>query len=72
MGVDTVETALFEHAFEVVKKPVLQVIENRISKHIWQGKHIEGEVNPKRAFDANICTNIEFCEMIWGNFYVEF
>ena len=27
MGVNTVETALFENALEVVKKPVLQVIE---------------------------------------------
>jgi hypothetical protein len=42
MGVNTVETALFENALVVVKKPVLQVIEKRylsnikniISKHI--------------------------------------
>jgi hypothetical protein len=42
MGVNTVETALFENALEVVEKPVLQVneyrylsnINNIISKHI--------------------------------------
>jgi hypothetical protein len=28
MGVNKVETALFEHALEVVKKTVLQVIES--------------------------------------------
>jgi hypothetical protein len=37
MAVNTAETALFEHALEVVKKTVLQVIEERylcnIKKH---------------------------------------
>jgi hypothetical protein len=34
MGVNIVETALFEHALEVVKKPVLQVIDKRYLRNI--------------------------------------
>jgi hypothetical protein len=34
MGVNTVETALFENALVVVKKPVLQVIEKRYLSNI--------------------------------------
>jgi hypothetical protein len=43
MGVNTVETALFENALVVEKKPVLQVIEKRYQSNIKKNiisKHV--------------------------------